>query len=969
MATLPIYDPGGTQRTQAQRQNAVSPDAFGAAQGRALESVGRSLQPVVSMLDEKARENDTADVMDAYTQASSRLRSAMYDPDGGVMNRTGSNARGIAGDVDRTSETIFNEVSANLKTEEQRRAFAQMWGRKQESALDTAAGYEFKQAAAARQEAKSSALGNLQSDVVANYASPEALAANFDAARAMIRANPDGLSPEGVAKMEREGISALHVSVIQRMAQDDPGAALDYYEKNKAQVNGADHATANNIIKQVSGVRSAKTATQEIVGTGPAMTIYRAIEGAESGGDPNAEGFRANAGGQRAQGLMQLMPDTAREVAIGLGMREVAAMSDEELGAFWATPKGQAANRAIGATYLNQQLTKFGGDFEAAIIAYNAGPANAEKFLNAGRDYAALPKAEETYSYVGKVMGQYFGVDMSGRKLEDGSAGFQQAMRGGRSAPGARYVGDAREFLLKRLQPGHDASHIDEMQPVMRDALAAMFSDAPDYVKDGLDILSGTRTVERQAELFAAEVARQGGDVAAARKNVAPPGKSRHNHGDAADLGWKGSRFAAAPKEVRDWVHANAARYGLTFPMGHEPWHIETVGARKGDRPTKDDVIQNRIEQAHEGTEPTGEVRYTGAAPSAADIYTQSVGVFTIPQEQGNLSDWLDAARERYSDNPPLLAEVERQLTDEYNSQKNAKETETAAMTREVFARIMQGGSVQTEDPALLQRIGPEGVSKLITLEGKFTKNQASETDNETYYKLSQMSPEELRNVNLIDYADKLSRQDFQKWADRQAAASRPATREAASAGMRTRTQLVASTVDTLGLNPKPGSDDAIKVAMLDRALDERIAQYIANNPDKTPDAVEIQKMLDGLVIEGRTTENYLLPDTRKMAFELTPEERATFAPADNINDIPEATRPVVARGYFNVYGFEPNETGATEFYNDMARVALGAAPEPPKELVAQIKQMFAQRYGRVPTLEEQSTIYMKLIQKATGAK
>jgi LAS superfamily LD-carboxypeptidase LdcB len=88
-----------------------------------------------------------------------------------------------------------------------------------------------------------------------------------------------------------------------------------------------------------------------------------------------------------------------------------------------------------------------------------------------------------------------------------------------------------------------------------------------------LSIKSGYRTPERQAQLWAKKLKEVGGDVAKARKWVAPPGKSNHNRGLAADLGFSG------PDAV-NWAHANAAKYGLVFPLANENWHIEPVGAR-----------------------------------------------------------------------------------------------------------------------------------------------------------------------------------------------------------------------------------------------------------------------------------------------------------------------------------------------------------------------------------------------------
>jgi len=97
------------------------------------------------------------------------------------------------------------------------------------------------------------------------------------------------------------------------------------------------------------------------------------------------------------------------------------------------------------------------------------------------------------------------------------------------------------------------------------DALQQMIAARP-----GISVNSGYRTPERQAELYAAAIQKYGSPEAA-RRWVAPPGKSRHNMGIAADL-------AFATPEDRAWAHENAAQYGLNFRMGHEPWHIELAG-------------------------------------------------------------------------------------------------------------------------------------------------------------------------------------------------------------------------------------------------------------------------------------------------------------------------------------------------------------------------------------------------------
>lgn len=115
------------------------------------------------------------------------------------------------------------------------------------------------------------------------------------------------------------------------------------------------------------------------------------------------------------------------------------------------------------------------------------------------------------------------------------------------------------------------------LNPRLVESMGAMFAAAPPEIRDTLRITSGYRSPEKQAELYA-EALKKYGSPAAARKWVAPPGKSNHNHGTATDLKYMGDA-------AREWAHANAANYGLAFPLSNEPWHIELADARGGAAP------------------------------------------------------------------------------------------------------------------------------------------------------------------------------------------------------------------------------------------------------------------------------------------------------------------------------------------------------------------------------------------------
>ena len=122
--------------------------------------------------------------------------------------------------------------------------------------------------------------------------------------------------------------------------------------------------------------------------------------------------------------------------------------------------------------------------------------------------------------------------------------------------------------LLEYLTSGKAGSHATGLDPAFAAALQPFLQAAPGR---GISIFSGYRSPEHQARLFRNALAKYGSE-SAARKWVAPPGRSRHNHGGAADL-----RYAS--DAVKAWAHENAANYGLNFRMKHEPWHIELAKA------------------------------------------------------------------------------------------------------------------------------------------------------------------------------------------------------------------------------------------------------------------------------------------------------------------------------------------------------------------------------------------------------
>ena len=100
-------------------------------------------------------------------------------------------------------------------------------------------------------------------------------------------------------------------------------------------------------------------------------SLVRAVIKVESDYNPNALSSKG------AQGLMQLIPETARDMKV-------------------TDPFNPEDNIRGGSRYLRLMLDQFDGSLDLALAAYNAGP-------SAVRRHGGIPPYEETRRYVEKV--------------------------------------------------------------------------------------------------------------------------------------------------------------------------------------------------------------------------------------------------------------------------------------------------------------------------------------------------------------------------------------------------------------------------------------------------------------------------------------------------------------------------------------------------------------------------------------
>jgi soluble lytic murein transglycosylase len=150
--------------------------------------------------------------------------------------------------------------------------------------------------------------------------------------------------------------------------------------------------TPEEIARRIADADWRAVIEEEAGRSGLDPALVAAVIAVESGGDAHARS------GKGAVGLMQLMPATAREMAVR--MREPEPTEDDLL-----TP---TVNIRLGTAYLRRQIDLY-ENLSLALAAYNAGPGNVRRWLEATpADWPAERVLREqafpeTLSYVRRV--------------------------------------------------------------------------------------------------------------------------------------------------------------------------------------------------------------------------------------------------------------------------------------------------------------------------------------------------------------------------------------------------------------------------------------------------------------------------------------------------------------------------------------------------------------------------------------
>ncbi len=241
-----------------------------------------------------------------------------------------------------------------------------------------------------------------------------------------------------------------------------------------------------------------------------------AIEQVESGGrdivNPKSGAF----------GPRQIMPATAKEP--GFGVRPLNPSG------------GVAEQRRFSDDYFNAMLARYGGDRDAARIAYNGGPRRADNWIKAGRDDSVIPQeSADYYKKIQSVLGTG-GANLVAKATTPAANGT------GMGEPYAGKADRASGGMLKRMfGVEFNPLNLDENErkALMVAGLSMMSSgNVGAGGLAGMQYLAGAEAGARESSVKQQELKRQL-DKDAADLALRTRSEDRQQSKDAADQTWR----------------------------------------------------------------------------------------------------------------------------------------------------------------------------------------------------------------------------------------------------------------------------------------------------------------------------------------------------------------------------------------------------------------------------------------------
>lgn len=234
------------------QRSSASPALLGNAQ---LQQAGRVMEEVGAQIQERA---DADELMRAETA----IKGEYLKWEGEAKQRRGQQAWGVAKDAGDWWDQQSGKASEGLTSGRAKKLFAQEVARQKALSVGAFSAHEAGQRRASLDEsAQASIVGSINMAAAnPNDAALQATVKGDILRRNEMRAKLNGWSSEMADAKRMEYLTNYHKQVIQGLVRDTPEAAEAYFNANKAEIEGSQHAEVGAFAQKATATRIGEAA-------------------------------------------------------------------------------------------------------------------------------------------------------------------------------------------------------------------------------------------------------------------------------------------------------------------------------------------------------------------------------------------------------------------------------------------------------------------------------------------------------------------------------------------------------------------------------------------------------------------------------------------------------------------------------------------------------------------------------------
>lgn len=357
-----------------------------------------------ALAQQSMEQANTAALLKAEQELSQSKLDMMFS-EGGVYSKKGQQALDITNQTLPQFDKAYEQISNSLTNQAQRDQFARIY-QHQRGQMDSELNrYEFGERNVYYDQVDAANIETSVNGAMAYASDPKQVQYYTNKGDYVIaqQGQRKGLPPQAIELELQKFRSGVTSGVINKLATTDPIRAQEYYAANYAQLTPDAQAKMQKLLGTSVRKQMAAHIAQSVYtdGTPGDNSLIPYIIQQESGGDPTAVSPKG------AQGLMQLMPDTAKEMAQELGVPYDEARLKRD----------PNYNMALGTRYLNKMLGRYSNNKALALAAYNAGPGAVDEWLKTNgdprtgevstEDWVQKIPYKETRNYTETIIGKY----------------------------------------------------------------------------------------------------------------------------------------------------------------------------------------------------------------------------------------------------------------------------------------------------------------------------------------------------------------------------------------------------------------------------------------------------------------------------------------------------------------------------------------------------------------------------------